>query len=133
MNAELNIVTQLLMQPWLRTKALVRKDQFENSVLGELLDDLKLERTDEISIMDKLVRAKILTYKEFAAHVDNTKYIDKEGLEDLCKEVRDAAHKRANPHSHTMAEAVEAAYNEVRETAKANGKDIPEFKEVLES
>lgn len=131
MNAELNVITQMLMQPGLRTKALARKDQFENSVLGEIFDDLKRDKTDEVSVVDRLVRAEILNYKEFVAHVEGTTCTGKKGLEVLCKEVRDAAHKRANPHSHTMAEAVEIAYNRVREVAKANGKDIPEFNEVV--
>lgn len=133
MNAELNVIAQMLIQPELRSRALARKDQFESGVLGEIFDDLKRDRTDEVSVIEKLLRAGELTRPDLFSLIDERKFTDKEGLESLCKEVRDAAHKRANPHSHTMAEAVEAAYNEVREAAKAIGKDIPEFKEVLES
>jgi DNA-binding transcriptional regulator YbjK len=131
MNAELNVIAQMLIQPELRPRALARKDQFESRVLGEIFDDLKRDRTDEVSVIEKLLRAGELTRPDLFSLIDERKFTDKAGLEALCKAVRDAAHKRANPHSHTMAEAVEAAYNKVREVAKAKGKDIPEFKEVV--
>jgi len=118
---ELMIITHMLMQPQLRAKALARQDQFENSVLGELFEALRTDTTDDIAVIDTLISEGLFTSSELALHMDMLESVDKEGLDGLCKLVRVAASDRASPHSHTMADAVTAAYDDIVARAKARG------------
>lgn len=113
MNTELKLIAAILMQPELRTKALLRKDHFESAVIGDVYEALRTGSVDDITALDQLVDAKIVPTSKLFDCLLNLPTIGVYELEAMCKKVRASCDKRRNPNSHTMAEAVDAAVDKM--------------------
>lgn len=113
MNTELKLIAAILMQPELRTKALLRKDHFETAVLGDIYEELRTSSVDDIAALDQLTDAKLTPISKLFDCLLNLPMIDVYELEAMCKKIRASYDKRRNPYSHTMAEAVDAAVNKM--------------------
>lgn len=139
MNLEIKIVLHALLQPELARYGSCSNENIECSTIKRSLIRLATGTANEADIIDDLINDKVIQIDEFISAVAEIPRIGQVQYRELYHELKREKfialvrkqEKESSPHSHTMAEAVIAAHNDVVRRAKANGdKNAPNLIKV---